>query len=99
MSLHPSKDAKDTWTCYFPDGAGVIIGLWDFLEARLEVGAVHKARQSREGGIDTPQVQDKMTSCITVICNDPELAKVRVCKELRTTRYSDIDRINDYIMS
>ena len=105
MSLRPSKDAKDAqrWTCRFqvPEATGVVRGRWGCLEARLEVGAVRKARQGREGGIDAPEVQDKMTSCVTVICNEPELDKVQEWEELRTTRtrYSDIDRIDGYVKS
>ena len=99
MSLRPSKDAKYPWTCHLPDATDVVRGRWGCLEVRLEVGAVRKARQGREGGIDAPQVQDKMTSCVTVKCNDPELDKVHEWQELRTTRYSDIDRIDGYIKS
>ena len=105
VSLRPSKDAKDAqrWSCRFqvPEATGVGRGRWGCFEARLEVGAVHKARHGREGGIDAPQVQDKMTSCVTVICNKPELDKVQEWEELRTTRtrYSDIDRIDGYVKS
>jgi hypothetical protein len=64
---------------------GVVRGRWGCLEARLEVGAVRKARQGREGGINAAQMQDKMTSCVTVVCGEPELGKVHEWEELRTS--------------
>jgi len=64
---------------------GVVRGRWGCLEARIEVRAVRKARQGRERRIDAAQVQDEMTSCVTIICGEPELGKVHEWEELRTS--------------